>query len=36
MELVACAGKTAEAHSFKAMVNLQVGKAHLDAFALVA
>jgi hypothetical protein len=30
-----CRKDRAEAHSFKAMVNLQVGKAHLDAFALV-
>src|SRR5664279_4654036 len=36
MELVACAGKTAQPHAFKAVVNLQMGKAHLDAFALVA
>ena len=36
MELVACAGKTAEPHAFKAAMNLQMGKAHLDALALVA
>src|SRR4051812_23770116 len=36
MELVACAGKTPEPHALKAVMNLQVGKAHLDALALVA
>ena len=36
MELVACAGKTAQPHAFKAVVNLPMGKAHLDALALVA
>src|SRR5271168_3864982 len=35
-ELIARAGKTAQPHTLEAVVNLQVGKAHLDAFALVA
>ena len=35
-ELVARAGKTAQPHALEAVVNLQMGKAHLDAFALVA
>ena len=35
-ELVASAGKTPQPHTLEAMMNLQVGKAHLDAFALVA
>src|SRR5271170_6795224 len=35
-ELVACAGKTSQPHALEAVMNLQVGKAHLDAFALVA
>src|SRR5271168_101051 len=35
-ELIARAGKTAQPHALEAVVNLQVGKAHLDAFALVA
>ena len=35
-ELVACTRKPSQPHAFKAVVNLQVGKAHLDAFALVA
>ena len=33
---VAGAGKTSQPHALEAVVNLQVGKAHLDAFALVA
>ncbi len=36
MELVACAGKTAQPHAFKPVVNLQMGETHLDALALVA
>jgi hypothetical protein len=35
MEFVSCTGKTTQPHAFEAVVNLQVGKAHLDAFALV-
>jgi hypothetical protein len=35
-ELITGAGKTSQPHAFEAVVNLQVGKAHLDAFALVA
>ena len=35
-ELIASAGKTAQSHTLEAVVNLQVGKAHLDAFTLVA
>ena len=35
-ELIACAGKTLQPHTLEAMMNLQVGEAHLDAFALVA
>ena len=35
-ELVARTGKTSQPHAFEAVVSLQVGKAHLDAFALVA
>src|ERR1700722_6639716 len=35
-ELIAGAGKTSQPHALEAVVNLQVGKAHLDAFALVA
>src|SRR5271168_2199728 len=35
-ELIARAGKTAQPHTLEAVVDLQVGKAHLDAFALVA
>src|SRR5271154_4058631 len=35
-ELIARAGKTSQPHALEAVVNLQVGKAHLDAFALVA
>src|SRR4029450_7701498 len=35
MELVARAGKTPEPHAFEAVVNLQVGKAHLDALSFV-
>jgi len=35
-ELIACARKTAQPHALEPVVNLQVGKAHLDAFALVA
>ena len=35
-ELVARAGKTSQPHTLEAVVDLQVGKAHLDAFALVA
>ena len=34
MEFVACPGETAEPHAFKAVMNLQVSKAHLDALAL--
>ena len=33
---VARAGKTSQPHTLEAVVDLQVGKAHLDAFALVA
>jgi len=29
-------GKAAQSHTLEAVVNLQVGKAHLDAFTLVA
>jgi hypothetical protein len=36
MEFVACAGKPAQPHALEAVVNLQMGKAHFDAFALVA
>ena len=36
MEFVARAGKTSEPHAFEAMMDLQVGEAHLDAFAFVA
>ena len=36
MELIACPGETTEPHAFKAVMNLQVSKAHLDALALVA
>ena len=35
MELVARTGKTSEPHAFEAVMNLQMGKAHLDALALV-
>src|ERR1700730_5689732 len=35
-ELIACAGETSQPHALEAVMNLQVGKAHLDAFALVA
>src|SRR5271169_1761455 len=35
-ELVTCTRKPSQPHALKAVVNLQVGKAHLDAFALVA
>jgi hypothetical protein len=35
-ELIARAGKTSKPHALEAVLNLQVGKAHLDAFALVA
>ena len=36
MEFVARARQTPEPHTLEAMVNLQVGKAHLNALALVA
>src|SRR5688572_19863277 len=36
MELIACPGETTEPHAFKAVMNLQVSKAHLDALAFVA
>ena len=35
-ELIPRAGKTSQPHAFEAVVNLQVGKAHLDAFAPVS
>ncbi len=35
MELIARTGKTSQPHAFKAVVDLQMGKAHLDALALV-
>src|SRR2546423_1236818 len=36
MEFVARTGEPPEAHALEAMVDLQVGKAHLDALALVS
>jgi len=36
MKFVARTGKTPEPHTLETMVNLQVGKAHLNALALVA
>ena len=36
MELVACTGEAAQAHSLEAVMGLQVRKAHLDLFALIA
>jgi hypothetical protein len=35
-ELIACAGKASQPHALEAVMTLQVGKAHLTAFALVA
>jgi len=35
-ELVACTRKASQPHALEAVVNLQVGKAHLDAFAQIA
>jgi hypothetical protein len=35
MEFVARTGKTSEPHAFEAVMDLQMGEAHLDAFALV-
>src|ERR1700722_3553322 len=36
VEFVACTRQAAEPHAFEAVVNLQMGEAHLDTFALVA
>jgi len=36
VELAACTGEAPQAHALEAMVDLQVGKAHLHLFALVA
>ena len=36
MEFVARPGEPSEPHALEAMMNLQVGKAHLDTLALVA
>ena len=36
MELVACTGKSTQRNAFKAVMNRQMGEAHLDAFSLVA
>ena len=36
MELVACTGEAAQAHALEAVMGLQVRKAHLDLFALIA
>ena len=36
MELIACAGKTSQAHPFEAVMGLQVREAHLDALSLIA
>ena len=35
MELVACTGDAAQAHSLEAVMGLQMCKAHLNRFALV-
>ena len=36
MELVACAGKTSQAHPLEAMMGLQMREAHLDALSFIA
>jgi hypothetical protein len=35
VELVSCTGKTSEPHSFEAVVDLQVSKAHFDTLTFV-
>ena len=35
VEFVTCTGQTSEPHAFKAVVDLEVGKAHLDALTFV-
>ena len=35
MKLVACTGEPSEPHAFKAMVNFEVSKTHLNALALI-
>ena len=36
MELIACTGEPSQSHSLEAVMGLQVRKAHLDLFALIA
>jgi hypothetical protein len=35
MEFVTCTGKSSEPHAFKAVMNLEVSKTHLDALSFI-